>query len=75
MGNNNVKFLLCLVLVMLSFSRSETRPINHQEKTGDRSLIEITKEVLKESLRRQELIGGFNQSKRRSPGGPDPHHH
>ncbi|KAJ9153537.1 hypothetical protein P3X46_026964 [Hevea brasiliensis] len=78
MGNNNLmSFLLCLVLVLLSFSRVENRPIHHfsHQRRITRSLIETAKEVLDESIRRQEMIGGFNESFRVSPGGPDPHHH
>lgn len=73
----NVRFLLCLVLVLLSFSMSETRPIHHSshQRRSHRSLIETAKEVLDESMRSQEIVGGFNQSFRVSPGGPDPHHH
>ncbi|KDP32497.1 hypothetical protein JCGZ_14700 [Jatropha curcas] len=76
MANNSKKFLLCLFLILISFSRIETRPMPMASNQKiNRSLIESTKEVLKESLRRQEMVGGFNQSLRISPGGPDPHHH
>ncbi|KAJ9185597.1 hypothetical protein P3X46_005209 [Hevea brasiliensis] len=75
---NNLRVLLCLVLVLLSFSRLETLPIHHfprQRRITARSLIESAKEVLNESIKRREMLGGFNESVRRSPGGPDPQHH
>ncbi|OAY54809.1 hypothetical protein MANES_03G103300v8 [Manihot esculenta] len=79
MVRNNLRILLYLLLVLLLFSRLEARPIHDQLSNERRitslSLIERAKEVLSESMKRQEMIGGFNQSLRRSPGGPDPRHH
>ncbi|TXG66799.1 hypothetical protein EZV62_008074 [Acer yangbiense] len=37
--------------------------------------MESAKKMFKESVRRQEALGNFFESKRVSPGGPDPHHH
>ncbi|KAK3198773.1 hypothetical protein Dsin_022188 [Dipteronia sinensis] len=37
--------------------------------------MESAKKMFKESVRRQEALGKFFESKRVSPGGPDPHHH
>ncbi|XP_031284198.1 CLAVATA3/ESR (CLE)-related protein 3-like [Pistacia vera] len=44
-------------------------------KDEGRVLMENAKEMLKDSVKRQEILGKFLDSKRVSPGGPDPHHH
>ncbi|KAF9666608.1 hypothetical protein SADUNF_Sadunf16G0246500 [Salix dunnii] len=62
-------------MILLFFSTFETRSIDRMSHRGDRSLTEIAQEMLKESIARHELIGGFNNSFRLSPGGPDPRHH
>lgn len=54
------------------------RQFESKELTGNesaRALMESAKKMFKESVRRQEALGRFFQSKRVSPGGPDPHHH
>ncbi|CAK7350092.1 unnamed protein product [Dovyalis caffra] len=71
----SMKLLLFFVLILLFFSMFDTRSIDRISHGRDRSMIESAKEMLKESIVRQEIIGGFNESFRLSPGGPDPHHH
>ncbi|KAL5736466.1 hypothetical protein ACOSQ2_031254 [Xanthoceras sorbifolium] len=41
----------------------------------NRVLMESAEKMFKESVQRQEALGRFFESKRVSPGGPDPHHH
>jgi uncharacterized membrane protein len=71
----NMRLLLFFVLIMLLFSMFETRSIDHVAHRRDRSLIESSKEMVKESMVRHEMTGGFNECFRLSPGGPDPRHH
>jgi uncharacterized membrane protein len=71
----NMKVFLFFILILLFFSTFETRSIDRISHQRDRSLIETAQEMLKESIARHELIEGFNESFRLSPGGPDPRHH
>ncbi|KAF3442442.1 hypothetical protein FNV43_RR16358 [Rhamnella rubrinervis] len=72
-------FWLCLFLVLfLSISSSESirAPLVLSPKNSNPppAIMEIAKEALKASIERH---GGmpFAESKRKSPGGPDPYHH
>uniref|UniRef100_A0A6N2ND41 Reverse transcriptase Ty1/copia-type domain-containing protein n=1 Tax=Salix viminalis TaxID=40686 RepID=A0A6N2ND41_SALVM len=64
----NMRVVLFFILILLFFSTFETRSIDRISHRGDRSLIESAQEMLKESIVRHELIGGFNKSFRLSPG-------
>ncbi|KAJ7948720.1 Clavata3/ESR (CLE) protein [Quillaja saponaria] len=71
------KILLCLVLVFTTFFISETRsvPAPFPNNKENHAFIESAREVLKESIRRQQMLGTIYKPHRISPGGPDPHHH
>jgi hypothetical protein len=45
------------------------------DKINSHEFMKTAREVLKESIRRQEIIGRLlAEPSRLSPGGPDPHH-
>lgn len=68
-----LKFWLCLSLVLCSVSTSKARSPPAFSNKGNRALIHSVREALKASSARQ--VGRPFESKRRSPGGPDPRHH
>ncbi|CAF2061370.1 unnamed protein product [Brassica oleracea var. botrytis] len=75
----NLKFLLCLLLICISLSLSSaSRPMqqrfaNAVGNKGGRMMREAEK-VLKANMEKL-MERGFSESKRLSPGGPDPRHH
>lgn len=74
------KFLVCFVLLLLVSVWSEARPLDQLLDRNNRMeslrafLMERTK-ALKEGAGGQGRVGGQYDSKRVSPGGPDPKHH
>ncbi|XP_018444987.1 CLAVATA3/ESR (CLE)-related protein 1-like [Raphanus sativus] len=75
----NLKFWLCLFLICVSLSRSSaSRPMQQQfansegQKRG--RMMKEAERVLKANMEKL-MERGFNESKRLSPGGPDPRHH
>ena len=66
--------LCCLFLVLLSLLCSEARSPGPFSKSDQPLFMKSAREVLKEGIRRQEIIGKLDISDRVSPGGPDPHH-
>ncbi|KAE8124742.1 hypothetical protein FH972_019599 [Carpinus fangiana] len=70
-----MKFWLFLFLAIVGFSSSETRSLSSSIHQNNRAAFtDIANEVLKVSKERQ-VARGFRETKRRSPGGPDPRHH
>ncbi|KAL9345245.1 hypothetical protein Peur_062920 [Populus x canadensis] len=74
----NLKLWVCLVLLFLTFSKSETRQLD-QPYLGRKNLARMLQELNEKSKQLFEddsdVIGSPYESKRISPGGPDPKHH
>ncbi|EOA34397.1 hypothetical protein CARUB_v10021925mg [Capsella rubella] len=75
----NLKFWLCLLLICVSLSLSSaSRPLQQRSPKEDRikggRMMREAEKVLKASMEKL-MESGFNESKRLSPGGPDPRHH
>ncbi|GMP74423.1 hypothetical protein CsSME_00031847 [Camellia sinensis var. sinensis] len=64
-----LRFLVCLILVLLSFPGSETRLL-HPQVEG-RKNVTASFEAM---FRTFEVVNHY-QPQRNSPGGPDPQHH
>ncbi|XP_018458559.1 CLAVATA3/ESR (CLE)-related protein 1 [Raphanus sativus] len=75
----NLKFWLCLFLICVSLSRSSaSRPMQQQFANSEGKkrgrMMKEAERVLKANMEKL-MERGFNESKRLSPGGPDPRHH
>jgi hypothetical protein len=69
-----LKFWSCLFLLLVSFSSSEARsPSAFSDKAGSHALTESAKALFK-ARNEGNVVSPF-ESKRTSPGGPDPRHH
>lgn len=69
----NVLFVICVLMIVLFFSCSESRVFPAQNKKQQTTLMEKAQEILlKEILRRPRSLYDVN---RFAPGGPDPKHH
>jgi len=70
---------LCLVLLFTTMlvCHDATRPLpsSLQSSNQNHAFLESAKTVLKEIMRRKQLLGTQYEPNRLSPGGPDPHHH
>ncbi|KAB2615966.1 CLAVATA3/ESR (CLE)-related protein 1-like [Pyrus ussuriensis x Pyrus communis] len=71
----SLKFWFYLLLILLSFSGSDQArsPVPFSDRSNKRAMMESAKQVLKASSETQ--VGKPFESKRPSPGGPDPQHH
>ncbi|KAL6296913.1 hypothetical protein ACE6H2_005055 [Prunus campanulata] len=70
----SMKLWLYVFLVLLSLQNNKARVRgSYSNKGSSRTAMKSAKEVLKASIERQ--VGRHFESKRRSPGGPDPRHH
>ncbi|KAJ0259971.1 CLAVATA3/ESR [Hirschfeldia incana] len=79
-----IKLRVCLILLLLELSVHQCRPLVGEERTSDSGNI---RKMMRELLRRSEelkvrsskgnetVLGHTLDSKRLSPGGPDPRHH
>ncbi|KAL3565624.1 hypothetical protein D5086_033670 [Populus alba] len=75
----NLKLWVCLVLLFLTFSTSETRHLDQQPYLGRKNPARMVQELNEKSKQLFEddsdVTGSPYESKRISPGGPDPKHH
>ncbi|KAK4363971.1 hypothetical protein RND71_015329 [Anisodus tanguticus] len=65
------RFWLCLILILLSCLRSESRPLEPSSQRRREAMMETAREILKERL----IHSVKYDVNRYSPGGPDPKHH
>ncbi|QCE10030.1 hypothetical protein DEO72_LG10g1255 [Vigna unguiculata] len=68
----------CLVLLftsMLFFHDARPVPSSVASINQNHAFVESANTVLKEIMRRKQLLGTEYKPNRLSPGGPDPHHH
>jgi len=69
---------LCLVLFftsMLVCHDARPLPSSLPSTNENHAFLESAKTVLKEIIKRKQLLGTQYKPNRLSPGGPDPHHH
>ncbi|KAJ6360758.1 hypothetical protein OIU77_004721 [Salix suchowensis] len=77
----NLKFWVCLVLLFLTLSETETKHLD-QPYLGRKSLSRVLQDLHEKSKQLDEkfaddedVVRSPYESKRVSPGGPDPRHH
>ncbi|KAG1346750.1 putative CLAVATA3/ESR (CLE)-related protein 1 [Cocos nucifera] len=72
----SLRFCVCLILVITSIWRAESRVLNRKELTNGLVEDEAGKTmVFATTPIPGETAPGAYESKRPSPGGPDPQHH
>ncbi|CAJ2659706.1 unnamed protein product [Trifolium pratense] len=70
--------MLCFVLLFTStLICLDARPLPSplSSSNGSHAFVESVKQVVKEIMRRKQLLGTHYSTNRLSPSGPDPHHH
>ncbi|KEH38637.1 hypothetical protein MtrunA17_Chr2g0316361 [Medicago truncatula] len=70
--------MLCFVLLFTSIlicHDARPLPSSLSSSNGSPAFVESVKQVVKEIMRRKQLLGTQYSTNRLSPSGPDPHHH
>lgn len=71
-----LKSLFCIILLLVSVTCYEARALESFPSKRKQALAETAREIIRVSLRKQGMNnGGFYETSRLSPGGPDPKHH
>ncbi|XP_018482424.2 CLAVATA3/ESR (CLE)-related protein 4 [Raphanus sativus] len=66
-----IKLWVCLILLLLELSVHQCRPLVREERPSDSGNIR----KMMRSKGNETVLGHTLDSKRLSPGGPDPRHH
>ncbi|KAL3736108.1 hypothetical protein ACJRO7_025112 [Eucalyptus globulus] len=71
----SLRFSLYLVMFLLVFSCNEARTPKALSNSGDRTRMEIAKQVPIGHKQKKDEMEGHIDSKQAAPGGPNPYHH
>ncbi|CAL5200954.1 unnamed protein product [Lathyrus oleraceus] len=71
--------MLCFVLlftsILICHDARSVPSSSLSSSNGSHAFVESVKKVVKEIMRRKQLLGTRYSTNRLSPSGPDPHHH